>query len=154
MQTEHTIVRFIKEKDIRAIAQLEKDNFQDAWSEKAIRETSMNQHAFIIVAEQFSEIIGYCIIYYVLDEGEIARIAVDQSCRRQGVGKKILDFVRKICVQQKEEQLRIRRLLLDVRESNFTARKFYEHYGFYEDGVRKNFYDSPKENAVLMSIEL
>lgn len=152
MQIKYTIVRFAEEKDIETISRLERENFQDAWSKKAIQETISNQHAFIVVAEQLSQIIGYCIIYHVLDEGEIARIAVDKTCRRQGVGKQMLDFVKTLSEQQQESS-KIMRLLLDVRESNIAARKFYENYGFCEDGIRKNFYDSPREHAVLMKID-
>ena len=95
------------------------------------------------------KVAGYCIVYFVLDEGEIARIAVDTSCRRQGVGCKILNQVNQICVEKG-----ITRLMLDVRESNESARKFYLSYGFQEDGIRKNFYDMPKEHAVLMSKDI
>lgn len=48
----------------------------------------------------------------------------------------------------------IRRLLLDVRESNREARAFYEKMAFQEDGVRRGFYQDPPEDAVLMSREL
>ena len=98
------------------------------------------------MAEDDGKTVGYCIVYHVLDEGEIARVAVDSSCRRQGVGRKILDQVSDICAEKG-----VTRLLLDVRESNVAARTFYQSYGFQEDGIRKNFYDTPKEHAVLMS---
>jgi ribosomal-protein-alanine N-acetyltransferase len=49
------------------------------------------------------------------------------------------------------EEKGITRLMLDVRESNESARAFYKSLGFEEDGIRKNFYEMPKENAVLMS---
>lgn len=140
------IFREITEKDVLAVATLEKEVFADAWTERSIYETICQNQAFIIVAELDDEVVGYCIIYYALDEGEIARIAVNGKQRRLGVGRGLLDCVCKIC---KEKQ--IERLLLDVRESNKGARTFYEQYGFEEDGIRKNFYDNPKENAVLMS---
>lgn len=134
------------EKDIAGIAVLEKHVFSDAWTEQSIYETYCQNQAFIVVAECEGEVVGYCITYYVLDEGEIARIAVSEKVRRQGVGKGIMDF---ICEWCKENQ--IERLLLDVRESNVGARAFYQQYGFAEDGIRKNFYEKPRENAVLMS---
>ena len=79
-------------------------------------------------------------------KGEIARIAVDETVRRQGVGRGILDYVCEWCKKEN-----VKRLLLDVRESNASARAFYEQYGFIVDGIRKNFYNGPNENAVLMS---
>ncbi len=52
------------------------------------------------------------------------------------------------------EERKINKILLDVRESNAAARTFYEEEGFAEDGIRQNFYDDPKEDAVLMSRRL
>ena len=99
-----------------------------------------------MIGEMNEKVVGYCIMYYVLDEGEIARIAVDDTCKRQGVGRAILNQVECICKEKA-----ITKILLDVRESNETARAFYRDYGFVEDGIRKNFYEMPKEHAVLMS---
>ena len=45
-------------------------------------------------------------------------------------------------------------VLLDVRESNENAICFYKAYGFLEDGIRKNFYENPREHAILMSKDL
>lgn len=146
MQKKMLIVRNMTESDLNAITVLENMAFSDAWTSKSIYDTFCQNQAFIVVAEFDKKIVGYCIVYYVLDEGEIARIAVDASCRRQGIGRKILEQVEKICAEKA-----ITRLLLDVRESNETARGFYLDYGFKEDGIRKNFYEMPKEDAVLMS---
>ena len=74
---------------------------------------------------------------------------MDETVRRQGVGRRILDYACECCKKEN-----VKRLLLDVRESNASARSFYEQYGFLVDGMRKNFYEKPNENAVLMSKEL
>jgi ribosomal-protein-alanine N-acetyltransferase len=134
------------ESDTDKIALLEKQIFSDAWTKQSIYETFCQKQAFVTVAEVDGVPVGYCIIYFALDEGEIARIAVDEFSRRQGLGSKLLDYTCKCCVEKQLE-----RLLLDVRESNESARAFYKKYGFVEDGVRKNFYDCPKEHAILMS---
>lgn len=137
------------EKDIAYIAGLEAKTFTDAWTEKSVQETFEQAQAFVTVAEDDGRFAGYCIIYYVMDEAEIARIAVSESARRQGIGKGLLDYTCECCREKK-----IERLLLDVRESNEGAIAFYEKYGFQTDGIRKDFYDMPKENAVLMSRSL
>ena len=140
------IVRNMQLSDAGEIARLEKCAFSDAWTEKGILDTFHQQQAFVVVGEMNEKVVGYCIMYYVLDEGEIARIAVDDTCKRQGVGRAILNQVECVCKEKA-----ITRILLDVRESNETARAFYRDYGFAEDGIRKNFYEMPKEHAVLMS---
>ena len=80
------------------------------------------------------------IFYYVLDEGEIARIATSPQHRRQGVAVRLLEKMRAFSYEQN-----ITRWLLDVRISNETAIHFYKAAGFAEDGVRKNFYANPPE---------
>lgn len=140
------IFRKMIEADKEAISILENETFSDAWTEKSICDTFHQKQAFITIAEWDGKVAGYCIVYHAMDEGEIARIAVDEKYRRQGIGRELLDYTCKCC---REKQ--IGRLLLDVRESNQGARAFYEGYGFSKDGIRKDFYERPKENAVLMS---
>lgn len=140
------VFRNMTETDISEVATLEATVFVDAWTEQSVYETFCQSQAFITVAEIEGELAGYCIVYHVLDECEIARIAVDEKARRQGVGRGLLDYVCKCCREKQVE-----RLMLDVRESNAGARAFYQNFGFVEDGIRKNFYEQPKENAVLMS---
>lgn len=135
------------EEDIKYIVELEEKTFSDAWTEKSVRDTFQQKQAFITVAEDAGELIGYCIIYYVMDEAEIARIATSEAVRRTGAGKGLLQYTCECC---REKQ--IERLLLDVRESNEGAIAFYKNYGFQTDGMRKNFYEMPKEDAVLMSM--
>ena len=134
------------ESDVEEIASMESAIFSDAWTARSIEETYNQSQAFIVTAELNDKLAGYCIVYFALDEGEIARIAVDNGLRRQGVGRKLLEQVEIICKEKG-----ITRLMLDVRESNESARAFYKSLGFEEDGVRKNFYEMPKEDAVLMS---
>ena len=151
---------------ISEIAALESDIFPDPWSEKSIRDTLENPQARIwaIISRQAPPcscastapehagkppLLGYVIFYYVLDEGEIARIATSPQHRRQGVAVRLLEKMRAFSYEQN-----ITRWLLDVRISNETAIHFYKAAGFAEDGVRKNFYANPPEDAILMSCEV
>lgn len=142
-------LREMKLNDSVRIAELEQEIFTDAWTQTGIEDTFVQSHSVIVVAEEDSKIQGYCILYVVLDEAEIARIGVTERVRHGGVGSLILQFGEKICKEKGVE-----RLLLDVREGNLPARKFYEKHGFLVDGIRKNFYDNPKEDGVLMSKSL
>lgn len=99
--------------------------------------------------QEYIQLLGYVIFYYVLDEGEIARIATSPQHRRQGVAVRLLEKMRAFSCEQN-----ITRWLLDVRISNETAIHFYKATGFAEDGVRKNFYANPPEDAILMSCEV
>ncbi len=134
------------EGQISQIAKLEQEIFSDAWSERSLRDTFRQPHAKIFGAWQGNELSGYVILYYVLEEGEIARIAVGPPHRRQGAAKALLAKTEEFCAENG-----IERLLLDVRESNAGAIAFYRECGFAEDGIRKGFYTAPAEDAILMS---
>lgn len=69
-----------------------------------------------------------------------------QAQRRMGVGSALIQYL-----IEKARRTMGSRILLDVRESNLPARAFYETQGFLEDGIRRNYYDTPREDAVLMS---
>ena len=143
------IFRRMKETEVAEVATLEQHIFSDAWSKDSISETNCQPNTRVVVAEEDGAIVGYCILYYVMDEGEIARIGVNKELRGRGIGRGLLDDVCDFCRENE-----IARLLLDVRESNADARRFYEKYGFTIDGIRKDFYDAPKEHAVLMSMTI
>lgn len=139
-------LREMKQTDIGQIARLEAEIFADAWTKDGVEETWRQPQTFIVTAEENGETAGYCIVYYVLDEAEIARIAVAPGRRCAGVGSAVLKKTEELCVKRG-----VRRLMLDVRAGNETARRFYKRHGFAEDGIRKGFYENPAEDAVLMS---
>ena len=139
-------VRRAKEQEIEEIARLEQEIFSDPWSLAAIRETWGQKQARILGAWLEEQMAGYVIVYFAADESEIARIAVDEKFRRQGVAGALLDEMERVLVSKG-----IVRLMLDVRKSNAAALGFYYTRGFKEDGIRKNFYTNPTEDAILMS---
>ena len=129
------------------VAQMEADVFPDPWSYHEVRSTVRQKQTFCAAAMEGDTLLGYFLCYYVLDECEIARIAVAESERRRGIGQMLFDYMQRIC-QEKE----LTRMLLDVRKSNRTAIAFYEKNGFGTDGERKLYYGGKNpEDAVLMS---
>lgn len=132
--------------EIADVAALERHIFSDAWTENGIRETLYQENGIVLSIWKGEFLAGYVILYYVLDEGEIARIAIDSARRRQGAAGRLLERLLKIC-----EEKGIRRLMLEVRTSNEAAISFYKKSGFTEDGVRKGYYTNPCEDAILMS---
>ena len=81
----------------------------------------------------------------VLDEADITNVSVDAASRRDGVGESMLQEL-----MRRGEQKGIKAFTLEVRESNLAAISLYQKLGFVSAGIRKNFYDAPKENAVIM----
>ena len=139
-------IRIAKEQEIEEIARLEQEIFPDPWSLTALRDTWNQKQAQILGAWLDGQMAGYVIVYFAADESEIARIAVDEKFRRQGVAGALLDEMERVLAGKG-----IARLMLDVRKSNAAALRFYLSRGFKEDGVRKNFYTNPIEDAILMS---
>lgn len=143
------LVRDISEEETGLVAELEARIFSDPWSSQGIRETFHQKNSLLLGVYEKEALAGYVIVYCVLDEGEIARIAVDVPYRRLGAaGKLFCELEARLC------KMGITRILLDVRRGNKPAAAFYRKYGFETDGVRKNFYTDPVEDGVLMSRSL
>ena len=98
------------------------------------------------VVEEKDQILGYCSMMTVLDEGDILNVAVKKDRQKEGIGQFLVDSVLRIAGMQG-----IKLVHLEVREGNGIARRLYERLGFKEDGLRKNYYENPVENAVLMT---
>lgn len=142
-------VREIEEKDVEQVCELEKNCFSDAWSAAGIQESLKQSHTVLLGAWLNGKLVGYVIAYFSIDDCEIARIAVDESCRRKGAALRLLEELKSICLKKRTDKI-----ILDVRESNEAALGLYRRFGFTEDGIRKNFYVKPSENAVLMSFAI
>lgn len=142
-------IRELKVEDAAAVEEMEYQSFPDPWSQNSILETITNPQTICLLAEKAGKAIGYLFVYTAVDEAEIARIAVVQEERKQGTGKILLNALEGICRKKQ-----IKKLLLDVRESNQAAIAFYKKMAFQEDGIRKGFYEPPPEDGILMSRQL
>ena len=139
-------IRPMTREDCDQVAVIEAASFSVPWSRKAFTDTVEKENFRYFVAEEDGEILGYCGFLYVLDEAEIPNVCVKTSARKQGVGKKMMTVL-----IEEAAKLELEVLYLEVRESNVAARHLYETLGFTINGIRKNFYEQPTENAVLMS---
>lgn len=133
---------------IPQITAIERACFSDPWSETLFRDILWNDAAVMVVAEGADgTVMGYAELSVVLDEGTIDNVAVAPEYRRQGVADALLSaFVR-------FGRSKLAFLTLEVRESNVPAITLYRKHGFRAVGRRKNYYDDPKEDAILMTLE-
>ena len=133
---------------LAGVAELERMCFSPPWNEAMLEEELYNDTASFIVAEgEDGSVLGYAGLHVILDEGYIDNVAVRPSCRRMGLGDKLLDvFIR-------FGQANLAFLTLEVRPSNTPAVALYEKNGFKEVGRRPNYYDDPKEDALLLTRE-
>ena len=130
------------------LEQLERMCFSRPWSKKMLAEELDNQcAAFLVAVEPETEkAVGYAGLLVVADEGYISNVAVDPSCRRQGVAAQLLQVFDNFA---KGNHLAF--LTLEVRPSNAAAIALYEGFGFREVGRRRNYYDLPKEDALILT---
>lgn len=127
-----------------ALAALESACFADPWSREALREELDNPCARFLVAEQNDTVVGYIGCHHIADEGFIANVAVDPNCRRQGIGKALVEAAI-------AQGVGLYRLTLEVRTSNEAASALYRSLGFVKDGTRPRFYAHPTEDADIYS---
>ncbi len=132
-------------RDTEEIAILENEIFPDPWSEADITALISVAGSMCYSALSDGKIIGYLIGRQITPEGEIYRLATAKNYRRRGVAYKLLDYTVKT-----ERGRGLESLFLEVRERNLPARNLYKSYGFREIGVRKNYYKSPDDNAIIM----
>ncbi len=134
-------------KHIDAIEVIEKQCFSLPWSRQAlISQLPDDMHMFIVAENEQGNAIGYVGMMYVLDEGYISNVAVSPEYRRLGIA----DALIRELVSKSEEKL-LSFVTLEVRESNTPAIALYSKNGFTEVGLRKNYYEKPIENAILMT---
>ncbi|MBE6800477.1 MAG: ribosomal-protein-alanine N-acetyltransferase [Ruminococcaceae bacterium] len=131
---------------IEDIAKLEKECFSSPWSEEGLKSELNNNFARFFVALSDGKITGYIGSHNVLGEVYITNIAVFPEFRRNGVGKALVEH---LVNQMKNENAEF--VTLEVRESNSTAISLYEKNGFQKVGKRKDFYEKPREDGVLMT---
>ena len=133
------------------VAALEEICFpEDPWSRRLLAEALENENTTSLLALSEDErVLGYLFFTTVLDEGGVDNIAVHPEARRQGIASALLDAFRRY--GQKHGLVS---LFLEVRASNQNAFSLYEKLGYREVGRRKNYYLAPKEDAIIMKLEL
>lgn len=137
----------MEEQDLQQVCEIENACFSTPWSRQAFWDSiKSNDYEYIVAKDENENVMGYAGMQVVLDEAEITNIAVAYSFRRLGISQKLLETLFLLCKKRG-----VALLHLEVRESNEPARCLYEKNHFHIDGIRKNFYDRPKENAVLMT---
>lgn len=133
-----------------AIADAEAECFgKNAWSRTSVEEFVHNEYSHVAAAYEDGILIGYGGVFVLFGEAELTNIAVLPHARRKGVAKAILSALISLSRSLGAEALR-----LEVRESNVPAVALYTSFGFTADGKRKNYYSSPCEDAVLMTLKL
>ena len=133
---------------LEELEKLERICFSRPWSRKMLAEELENQCAAFLVAQDSitQQVMGYAGLLVMADEGYITNVAVFTEFRRQGVAAKLIAVFENFA---RGNKLAFR--TLEVRPSNTAAIALYKGFGFEEVGRRKNYYDLPKEDALILT---
>ena len=143
-----TVSAFTKE-DIPALAEIEREEFSIPFKEKDFFDILNSEISSVLVAKLNGTVVGYVSFTVIQDECSIINFATKNEFKRQGIGKKVME-----ALLSHGSSLGVKKYFLEVRVSNAGAIALYEKYGFISVGISKNHFLSPREDALLMNLEL
>ena len=127
-------IKQINKKDIDLCYELD-SNTISLWSEEQWANEFKKDGTKIFGLLIKNLVIGICVFQVVLDEAQINYFVVNKKFRKKGFGSYLMRCLIKIC-----EKLNLKKLLLEVSQSNVTAERFYSRFDFSTVGIRKNYY--------------
>ena len=142
------LIRPMTGKDLPEVAEIERQCFSKPWTEEELEKCFGLENYRFFVSETASGAVGYVGIAKCADEGDVITLAVLPEYRRQGMALKLMETVLGYA-----EREGVNCLFLEVRVSNIPARTLYEKLGFRTVGLRPDYYEAPRENALLMKYE-
>ena len=138
-----------REELLPQVQRIEQQCFSLPWTEAMLRmQLQPDSHVFL-TAETEGSVVGYIGMLYVLDEGYISNVAVRPDFRRRGIAEALLR-----ALEARARAMRLSFLTLEVRAGNAAAVALYEKRGYRVVGRRKNYYEKPTEDAILMTLTL
>lgn len=140
------ILREMLVEDLDKVMEIEEDLFAVPWTKEGYFTFLTRKDAMFLVVEEKGEILGYCGLLMVMDEGDVTNVAVRRDRQREGIGNFLMESMLRLAYEQG-----IRTVHLEVRAGNSVAVRLYERLGFVKDGIRKGYYTDPVEDAVLMT---
>ena len=140
-------IKQINEKDIDLCYGLD-SNTISLWSKKQWANEFKKEGTKIFGLLITNLVIGICVFQVVLDEVQINYFVVNKKFRKKGFGSYFMSYLIK-----RFEKLNLRKLILEVSESNVTADRFYSRFDFNNVGIRKNYY-SDGSHALLKEKKL
>ena len=117
----------LRPEDAEEAAALSRRCFSQPWSAESFRADAAHPRSIGLSARLDGRLIGFVAASYVLDEGSVSLIGVEPGSRRKGVAQALMEV------------------------SNFPAAGLYRKLGFQEAGLRKGFYEKPKEDGLLLT---
>ena len=140
------LLRRARESDLPAILGIERVSFTDPWSRSSFTALLEQPRVYFVVAlDTGGTLLGYTIAWFVLDEAELANLAVAPDARGRGIGTLLLRGALEAVAARGCTSM-----YLEVRASNVPALALYTSHGFVEISRRKAYYKKPIEDALVL----
>jgi ribosomal-protein-alanine N-acetyltransferase len=143
------LIRRMTAADLPRVVEIETASFTVPWRLSTFRGLLTRHDADLLAAEAAGELVGYAVVWTILEESELGNVAVAQDRRGRGTGRLLIETALGHARARGS-----RECFLEVRASNRAARTLYETMGFEVVGRRRAYYTRPVEDALVMRVEL
>lgn len=144
------VVRAMRPDDVDAVVAIETEAFTSPWQRDTFLELIGRPNLELLVMEHPTlGIVGYAVLWCVLEQGELANLAIVPALRGQGLGRRLLERVIDVARARGVDTV-----YLEVRDSNEAALELYRSFGFSQVGLRRGYYDRPREDARILMAKL
>ncbi len=141
-----SIVKKMTTDDVDAVYEIEMQSFTSPWSKCSfVQEINQNKLARYWVIKLDDKVIGYGGCWLIVGEAHITNIAICTQYRNMGFGRRLVSGMIQDMINED-----VNSVTLEVRKSNYIAQQMYKSMGFKIEGLRKNYYDSPNEDALIL----
>jgi len=148
LKQKELVIEPMKISDLIDIMAIEQQSYPNPWPlHLFVTELKDNKYSCYLVLRHESKIIAYGGMWVFVKEAHITNLAVDPNFRNQGYGGIVLKSL-----MEEAGKRGAGNVSLEVRVSNYTAKKLYNKYGFSVVDVRKEYYRN--EDALFMSVSL
>lgn len=139
------VIKALTKEYVDAVCVLEEEAFSMPWHRESFLEMISNQDACYLVGLLGEEVVASCGLRNIVGEGEITNVVTKSTKRNAGIGRNML-----LKLLEEGKKMGAEAFTLEVRKSNEAAIHLYESLGFAAEGIRKNFYEKPTEDALIM----
>ena len=139
------VIKPLTEEYVDQVCVLEEEAFSMPWHRESFLEMIENVNACYLVGIINNQVVASCGLRNIVGDGEITNVVTATDMRGKGIGKMML-----LKLMEQGIQMGVEAFTLEVRKSNEAAIHLYEKLGFVTEGIRKNFYEEPKEDALIM----
>jgi ribosomal-protein-alanine N-acetyltransferase len=138
----------MEEKDLIPVLEIERAAFTNPWHFSSFQGEIDNydiSFPYVVIHSRDGRIMGYIIFWLINDEAQISNFAIHPDYRGRGLGEEVLSRILDLIQKRGGKEV-----ILEVRPTNMPARLLYTKFGFKAVGIRKQYYDRPREDALLM----